>query len=470
MSQPIPGPQGTWLLGNLPEFRLGMLPFFERCRREYGKVVAFRLGPKRLILVSDPSLIEDVLVTQNKRFRKHFATRLLKPILGRGLLLSEGSQWLRQRRLVQPAFSRRFTDEFAAIVKLHTSRLAIDWEQNRRRDLYRDMTQLTVQIAAHAFLGISAAHDSEQIGDCLEVIHADFEHRFQRFWQLPTWVPTSRNRRLRKAVHSLTAIIDRMIDERRRETDGRHDALSLLLRAEDEVGQRMPLQLLRDEVMTLLLAGHDTTANGLTWTWSLLAQHPGVMNRLRAELSETTGPRHTADVPCFAHKVIKESMRLFPPVYLFGREATQTIRLGDFSICKGDSVVISQWVVHRDESYFPNHLDFDPDRWSEEFERALPKYAYFPFGGGPRVCIGKEVAMLEATTVLAILAPRFDLFLEDPSELVPWPTVTLRPKNSVWAEVRRASQGSSIGCDSHRIASAASGALNGDRADDDPKA
>lgn len=448
MQKSIPGPHSSWLFGNLAEFRAGMLPFLERCRYEYGKVVAFRLGPKRLILVSDPSLIEQVLVTQNKSFKKHFATRLLKPVLGKGLLLSEGSQWLRQRRLVQPAFSRRFTDEFVEIVKLHTSRIADAWEQNARRELYRDMTQLTVQIAAHAFLGISDADDIEEIGDCLEVIHEDFEHRFQQSWNVPTWIPTARNQRLSQAVRALTAIIDRMIDERRHNVDGRHDALSLLLRAEDEDGQCMPLQLLRDEVMTLLLAGHDTTANGLTWTWSLLAQHPGVVSQLRAEDNKQISSCPHSDAAPYAQKIIKESMRLFPPVYLFGREAMNSVQLGDFSIRKGDSVVMSQWIVHRDESYFPDPLVFDPDRWSAEPERTLPKYAYFPFGGGPRVCIGKEVAMLEASAVLGILASRFNLSLEHPDRLIPWPTVTLRPRDSVWAKVRKVPQGPFVACKS----------------------
>lgn len=435
MSKSIPGPRGSWMLGSLAEFRSGMLPFFDRCRREYGTVVAFRLGPRRLILVSDPSLIEEVLVRRNKSFKKHFATRLLKPVLGNGLLLSEGSLWLRQRRLVQPSFSRRFTNEFVEIVKLHTSRLADVWKQSTRRELYHDMTQLTVQIAAHAFLGVSEADDTEEIGDCLETIHADFEHRFQRSWNMPAWMPTPRNRQLRTAVRSLTGIIDRMINERRHDVDGRHDALSLLLQAKDEDGRRMPRQLLRDEVMTLLLAGHDTTANGLTWTWSLLAQHHDVMDRLREELHEAEDEEASPDANSFAQQVIKESMRLFPPVYLFGREATCSLGLGDFSIRKGDSVVMSQWVVHRDESYFANPLQFAPERWSPEFERTLPKYAYFPFGGGPRVCIGKEVAMLEASVVLATLASKFRLTLEDPTCVIPWPTVTLRPRGAVWATV-----------------------------------
>ena len=435
MPKTIPGPRGRWLAGNLPEFRAGMLPFFERCRYEYGKVAAFRLGPKRLILLSDPSLIEEVLVAKNKSFKKHFATRLLRPVLGNGLLLSEGSQWLRQRRLVQPAFSRRFTDEFVEIVKLHTSRLADAWEHTTRRELYRDMTQLTVQIAAHAFLGISDASDTEEIGDCLEVIHADFEHRFHQSWNLPTCIPTARNRQLGRAVRALTSIIDRMIDVRRQDVDGGHDALSLLLRAEDDDGTRMPLQLLRDEVMTLLLAGHDTTANGLTWTWSLLAQHSGVANQLRAEDTKPTTSCLQSDACSFIQKVIKESMRLFPPVYLFGREARSDVNLGDYRIQKGESVVMSQWIVHRDQSYYDRPNQFRPERWTPAFESQLPKYAYFPFGGGPRVCIGKEVAMLEAERIISTLAKRFSVELESPGDIEAWPTVTLRPKSAVWATV-----------------------------------
>lgn len=431
MQKSIPGPQGSWLLGNLTEFRAGLLPFLERCRREYGDVVAFRLGPKRLILVSEPSLIEEVLVTRNKSFRKHFATRLLKPVLGRGLLLSEGSQWLRQRRLVQPAFSRRFSDEFVKIVKLHTRRLADAWRNHKRRELYRDMTQLTVRIAAHAFLGISEAQDSEQIGDCLEVIHADFEHRFQRSWNLPIRIPTRRNRLLQKAVRDLTEIIDRLIDQRRKDAGERHDALSLLLRAKNEQGEGMPRQLLRDEVMTLLLAGHDTTANGLTWTWSLLARHDEVMDRLSREACQPECVTDSTGEASLALNVVKESMRLFPPVYLFGREATCSMQLGDYSLRQGDSVVISQWVVHRDASYYPDAMEFQPDRWSPSFERSLPKYAYLPFGGGPRVCIGKELALLEATQILKLLAAQFRLQMEGDGNPEPWPTVTLRPRDEV---------------------------------------
>jgi cytochrome P450 len=437
MTKRIPGPRGNWLLGNLTEFRSGMLPFFERCRREFGTVVKFRLGPRKLLLISDPALIEKVLVTQNKSFKKHFGTRLLKPVLGKGLILNEGKDWLKQRKLIQPAFSRKFTDEFSRIVTRHTTDLANHWLKSPRRDLYHDMTQLTVRIAADAFLGIRNTEQMEEIGEHLEVIHADFEYRFQRAMNLPTCFPTSRNLRLRKSVRGLTSIIDRMIDLRQLDAKEHQDALSLLLCARDERGERMPRQLLRDEVMTLLLAGHDTTANGLTWTWSLLAEHPEVLHRLQHELEDPGLTQREGSDAMLAEQIIKESMRLYPPVYMFGREATCSLSLDETPVRKGDSVVMSQWVVHRDARYFPDPEEFKPERWTTDFERSLPKYAYFPFGGGPRVCIGKQMAMLEAVGVLAILAKKFSLSLESPQDVQPWPTVTLRPKGPVWATVRK---------------------------------
>ncbi|MEZ6055639.1 MAG: cytochrome P450 [Planctomycetaceae bacterium] len=435
MTTPIPGPRGSFFLGNLKEFRAGLLPFLERCFTEFGSVATFRLGPHRLVLLSEPSLMEEVLVHQNKLFTKHYAVRLLRPVLGNGLLLSEGKQWLSQRRLIQPAFSRRFNDDLTKTVRRHAERLAADWRESPRRDLYHDMTKLTVQIAAEAFLGVSDIVDMEEIGEHLEVIHADFEHRFQRAANPPMWVPTFGNRRLRFAVQGLTALIDRMIERRKADSNEYHDALSLLLRVKDEQGRGMPIQLLRDEVMTLLLAGHDTTSNSLTWTWVLLAQHPQVFKALRAEAHALDdGTRCPGEFP-YTHNVIKESMRLLPPVYLFGRAAMSPVQLGDYIIQKGDSVVMSQWVLHRDPRWYPEPLTFNPGRWTPEFESQLPKFAYCPFGGGPRVCLGKEVAMIEAATVLTTLAREFDIVLENPDTIVPWPTVTLRPKSAVWAKV-----------------------------------
>lgn len=432
----IPFRQGSAIWGNVTEFRSDLLGFLEACRKDQGIVAGFRLGHRRLVMVSDPELIGQVLVSQNKSFKKHFAARLLKPFLGNGLLLNEGDSWLKQRKLIQPAFSQRFMDNVAMISHQHSSRLAQDWIRSPRRDLYEDMTRLTVQIAAEAFLGISTLEDASEIAHHLEVIHEDFESRFQQVFPLPLWIPTRRNRKLRTAIRGLTSIIDRIIELRRAESDDKHDALSLLLRATDEQGNKMSHQQLRDEVMTLLLAGHDTTANGLTWSWILLSNAPEQLSALRHSKNETQDRSQAFDQSTLhAEKIFKEAMRLFPPVYLFGREATKSVSIGDFEIHRGVSVVFSPWIVHRDEEIYSNPFQFTPNRWTTEFEKSLPRYSFFPFGGGPRICLGKYVAMVEAATVLATLAKQFDLSVTDSQSIAPWPTVTLRPRGPVRAQV-----------------------------------
>lgn len=443
MDKMIPGPSGHWLWGSLPQFREDMLEFLTDMRESYGTIARFRLGPRSLVLVSDPSLIEEVLVTKNRCFRKHYAVRLLRPVLGNGLLLSEGATWLRQRRLIQPAFNRRFETAFADLVRRHTLELAEQWQRAPRRDLYQDMTQLTVRIAADAFLGVAHPGEADVIGECLEVIHGDYEHRFQQPWNWPLWLPSQRNRRLLAAVRELTRIIDRMISDRQADAGDRGDALSRLLVAQRRAATQMPRQLLRDEVMTLLLAGHDTTANGLTWTWTLLARHPAVLQAIQREADRlepaTTEQSDTVDDAgrlAVTTQVVKESLRILPPVYLFGREATTSCELGEYRIRKGESVIMSQWVVHRDRRLFDDPESFVPSRWTPQFEQSLPRYAYFPFGGGPRVCIGKDLAMTEAKLILATLASRFSVTLDEPQTLELWPTVTLRPRNAVWGIAR----------------------------------
>ena len=435
----LKGPRGHWLLGNLREFRAGMLLFFEKYRDEFGAMSEFRLGRRHIILLSEPSLIEEVLVTQNRIFRKHFGVQLLKPVLGNGLLLSEGPFWLRQRRMMQPAFSRQLSAGFAGIVLHHACRLSQDWQAQPHRDLYRDMTAFTAQVAAEALLGVEMSSDMRAITEALEEIHADFEFRFQQIFNFPMWIPTQSNRRLRGAVMKLTAVIDRMISIRRRTGANGHDALALLIRAGDETGQRMSNQQLRDEVMTLLLAGHDTTANAITWSWYLLSQHPQEAAKLQREtLAVLQGRSPTSSdlgsLRC-CRNVLLESMRLYPPAYMIGREAVCDCTVGGIKVRKGTSILLCQWLVHRDPRYFDRPLEFLPDRWNENFERRLPPYAYFPFGGGPRVCIGKELALLEGALVLAVLGSRFNIRLEQPQEVRPWPTVTLRPAKGVEAKV-----------------------------------
>ncbi|MCA9073096.1 MAG: cytochrome P450, partial [Planctomycetaceae bacterium] len=364
------------------------------------------------------------LVHQNRAFQKHYAVKLLQPVLGNGLLLSEGSFWLKQRRLVQPAFAQSFTDQFRIIIKKHGEELLARWRKTSTRDLHRDMTDLTVTIAAEALLGVDVPAELETIRQSLEVIHHDFEHRFQAAIPVPAWIPTPGNRKLRGAIRDLHLVVDRIITQRAQQPGKRTDALSLLLQARDENGATMSHRQLRDEVLTLLLAGHDTTANALTWSLIALSQHP--------DLAEDLATSRNANAARF---VLLESMRLYPPVYVFGRECLQRCQLGPLSVRPKETVLLCQWLVHRDVRFFDDPLEFRPSRWENDLERRLPAYAYFPFGGGPRICIGKDLALLEGTLLLDLFAREFRLALTSSRLPEPWPTVTLRPKYAVPVKV-----------------------------------
>lgn len=444
-ARPFPGPPQHWLSGNLFEFRRGMLTFFRRCQHEYGNVVQFRLGPHRCLLISDPEIIHSLLVTHNKAFRKHYATRLLKPVLGNGLLLSEGDFWLRQRRSIQPAFGRDFQPHFIEIVQRRTRELANTWTTEPQRDLYRDMTELTLKIAAEAFLGVECSDEIEQVSREMEHIHADFERRFQGFYALPTWLPTLANLRFQRTVKRLRGIVTKLIEKRRQSSSARPDMLSRLLKqSTDHPGKHNDQQLI-DEAMTILLAGHDTTANALSWSWVLLTQHPDEIARIRSHShalpsDELHAGKTPLDSPA-AH-VFLETMRLYPPAYLIGREALHDVAVKpELVIRRGTSVLLCQWLTHRQETQFPQPESFRPARWEKLNGGAQSSASYFPFGGGPRICIGKDLALLEGSQILNILITQFDIEITNLDQIKPWPTVTLRPNGPVNAVVKPITSG-----------------------------
>jgi cytochrome P450 len=437
-----PGPKGHFLLGSLPEFRRDMLGFLTDCARNYGDVTAFRLGPRRIFFINDPDLIEDVLVTQAKSFIKHFALRLNPILLGQGLLTSNGDFWLRQRRLAQPAFHRDRVSAYSAVMVDYAERLSAQWREGEERDLHADMMRLTLEIVAKVLFDADVTSDVDDVGQALQVSLDHFSAQFNSIVRLPLYVPTPANRRLKKAVRQLHAIIQRFIDQRRADNRDRGDLLSMLLGARDEDdGSAMTDQQLRDEMMTLFLAGHETTAIALAWTWFLLAGHPEAEPRLAAELTRTLGnrPPTAADLPKlkYSEQVVLESMRLYPPAYMVGREPVEDISLGGYSIRAGDTIFMAQWVMHRDARYFDNPDQFMPERWADERMKHLPKYAYFPFGGGPRVCIGNQFAMMEACLILAALFRRWRFTLKPDHPVVPLPQMTLRPAHGIKGTVHR---------------------------------
>ncbi|MBS0262266.1 MAG: cytochrome P450 [Planctomycetes bacterium] len=439
--KPIPpGPPGHWFLGHLPEFRRDMLAFYSRLAREYGDVVSYRLGPRHAVLLTNPEHIEQVLVTESRNFIKSFSFRLLRPILGNGLLLNEAEPWLRQRRLIQPLFSRQQIDAHAPLM-VDCAREMIDaWQPGAARDLHADMMRLALNIVTKTLLGSEVNDHVQVVSAAADAIMLDFNSRFQSAIPIPFWLPHPQNWRLKAQVRRLDAILEEIICRRRADSSGRTDLLSLLVRARDDTDKSgMSDAQLRDEVMTIFLAGHETTANVLSWTCFLIGRHPEIEEQLLAEYKTVLAGRAptVADVPALklTERVLLEAMRLYPPAYVIGRQPVRDCEIGGYRIRAGWTVMIPQWVVHRDPRYFDRPEAFDPDRWAEGRMLQVPKYAYFPFGGGPRICIGNSFAMLEAILALAVMVPRFHFRLQNPEEVVPWPSVTLRPQPGIKAVV-----------------------------------
>jgi cytochrome P450 len=432
-----PGPRQHLLLGNLLELRRDPLGFFTRCAREYGDVVAIRVVVVRGYFINHPDLIEHVLVTHNRKFMKGRALRLSKRFLGEGLLTSEGDFWLRQRRLSQPAFHRQRIAGYADIMVSSAERVLDQWRDGETRDVHAEMMRLTLDIVSKSLFGAETSGHSDAVSAAIGVLMEQFVSliRFSPERLLPEFLPTRRNRAYRSAAGRLDAVIYDILRERRANGRETGDLLSLLLHAQDEDGSRMTDRQLRDEVMTLFLAGHETTANALSWAWWLLAQHPDAEAKLHAELRDTLGGRAPAldDLPRLRYTewVIHEAMRLYPPAWAMGREALEEIELGGYRVPRGTQVLMSQWVMHRDARYFSEPEAFRPERWDNDLARRLPKFAYFPFGGGPRLCIGNLFAMMEAALVLATVAQRYRLALVPGQQIIPWPTITLRPRPGI---------------------------------------
>lgn len=427
-----PGPRGHWLSGNLPEFRAGRLEYLRQCARTYGDVVALRFAHRRIYLVSHPDLIEDVLVTQNQNFIKHFALRLNPLLLGKGLLTSEGEFWLRQRRLIQPAFVRSRIAAYAPAMVETTLRMLAGWQPGQQRNIHAEMMKLTLDIAAKTLFGATATTDAQRIAEAMRFLHYIFTVRFTNLVPIPMWLPTPNNLRLRRAVRQLDAIIYGFIRQRRASGEDKGDLLSILLHARDaDDGTRMSDQQVRDEAMTLFLAGHETTALVLSWTWYLLARHPEVEGQLLAEIARILPGR----LPVFddvaklnyTEAILLESMRLYSPAYTVGREARGDCMVGGFPVHKGMTILMSQWVVQRDPRFYDEPEKFRPERWLGEEAKKIPKFAYFPFGGGPRLCIGNTFALMEMALVLATLAPRYHFTLVPGTEVKAVPAFTLHP-------------------------------------------
>ncbi len=442
MKTALPGPKGGFYFGSGIDFRRDQLGFYESCAREYGDVVQTRMGPYRILLIYHPDAIEELFVTRSRDFVKSPGVRLLRPLLGDGLFLSEGDTWLRQRRLVQPAFHRQRVAGYGDVMTTFAERHVADWKDGDVIEMHAEMMALTQAIVGKTLFDADVSGDAHEAGQAAKVLAEDFGLRLRSFQLIPYWLPTPRNLRLRRAIRRLDGLIHRIIAERRASAEDRGDLLSMLLHAQDaDDGSRMTGQQVRDEVMTMFLAGHETTAVALSWTWYLLAQHPAADTRLADELRAVLGGRapSVADVPRlkYAGMVVTEAMRLYPPAYGIGRQAARATEIAGHAIAPDDIFIAPTWVVHRDRRWFEEPEAFRPERWAGDLARRLPRFAYFPFGGGPRQCIGNSFAQMEAILLLAAIAQRFRLSLISGQRITPTPYITLRPEPGIRMLVTR---------------------------------
>jgi cytochrome P450/catechol 2,3-dioxygenase-like lactoylglutathione lyase family enzyme len=403
------GPKGHALLGNLGDLNRDQLGFYLRCAREHGDVVPVRLGPRRGLLVYHPDAVEEVLVVRNRDFIKSPGVRLLRRLLGDGLVVSEGESWLRQRRLMQPAFHRQRIASYGEIMAACAARQMEGWHEGAVLDIHDEMMGVTRAIVASALFGADVSDEARAVGDASEIVMEYFGERLGSLLALlPAWLPTPSSFRLRRAIRRLDEVVYRMIADRRRSGEDRGDLLTLLLQAQDaDDGSRMSDRQMRDEVMTLFLAGHETTAVALSWAWYLLARHSESDARLADELHALLAGRPPAvsDVPTlrYTEMVVTESMRLYPPAYAMGRQAARPTEVAGQPLGAGDVVIIPTWAIHRDARWFDDPEAFRPERWASDAARRLPRFAYLPFGGGPRQCIGNTFATMEAVLVLATI-------------------------------------------------------------------
>lgn len=429
-----PGLRSRWPLALVREFRRDILAFLQMMAREYGDISFVQFGRRKVYLLNHPELVREVLVTQNKHFVKSRGLEFAKKLIGNGLLTSEGEFHLRQRRMMQPLFHRQRIAVYADIMSRYAWNYQERWHPGKEIDMAAEMMRLTLAIAGKTLFNTDVETDADEIGEALTTAMELFPLFTLPFYNLLDKLPLPSVRRFRKARRRLEATIYRMIAERRASGRDEGDVLSMLLQARDTEtdGSRMTDRQVRDEAMTLLLAGHETTAIALTWTWYLLSEHPEVEARLVEEVRHVLGdrPATAVDVPRlpYTRLVLMESMRLFPPAYVLGRKPVVEVELGGYRVPRGAAVLMSPYLIQRDPRFYSEPERFIPDRWEGERMAALPKFAYFPFGGGPRICIGERFAWMEGILVLATIARRWR-FRHVPGHPVALrPLITLRPR------------------------------------------
>jgi cytochrome P450 len=435
-NQQPPGPGGYRLLAGARQIQRAPLQFLTDLTHTYGDIALVRFLVWPVYVVNHPDFIKQVLQDHHRSYNKdNFDYRLLRPLLGKGLLTNDGASWLHQRRLIQPTFHRQRLAAFGSLMTEATGAMLVRWERYAERggavDVADEMMRLTLRIIGQALFSLDLSEEATTVRQALKSANDYLCAPFP-----PLYVPTPRNRRLQTALRRLDALVYDLIAARRQSQQDTPDLLSMLLGVRDEeTGEGMSDRQIRDEVITLLLAGHETTAVALSWTWYLLAQHSECEKLLHAEVDAVLGGRlpTVEDLPAlpYSRMVIEESMRLYPPAWSFSRNAIAEDELGGYPIPPGSMILLCPYTTHRHPAFWEQPEVFDPLRFTPERVAARPHYAYFPFGGGPRLCVGNAFAMMETHLILAAVAQRYRLCLGTDVQVEPEPLITLRPRGGL---------------------------------------
>lgn len=432
-----PGPREHFLLGSVRDIQRDPIGFNMSMRQQYGDVVRVHFFVWPTYMVFHPDDVKHILQENNRNYNKDvYNFNLIKPVFGLGLLTNDGESWLHQRRLIQPTFHRKHLATFGTSMTNATTAMLERWqgfaEGDQPFDVAEEMMRLTLRIICQALFSIDLSNEASTVSQAFTTLNKLLtDYLYAPF--PPLNVPTPRNRRLQAAIHALDTVVQGIINEHHQQDTRRADLLSLLLSARDEeTGQGMSDKQVRDEVLTLLIAGHETTSNALSWTWYLLSQHPEVERRLRAELDEVLGGNlptveHLPDLK-YTRMVLEEALRLYPPAFGISRKAIADDQLGGYHVPANTSIWLSPYVTHHHPDFWENAEAFDPDRFTPERSAGRPHFAHFPFGGGPRLCIGSNLAMMEAQLIMATIAQRYQLRLAPGHRVEPRVLLTMRPR------------------------------------------
>jgi cytochrome P450 len=433
-----------WIGGHFRMFRKNPTLFLENLAR-LGDVSSFRMGPQQAFFLSSAEMVRDLLIVNAHKFVKGRALQRAKNLLGEGLLTSEGEFHLRQRRMIQPAFHRQRIAEYAKAMVEYGEKMSAEWSDGDERDIDKEMMRLTLNIVGKTLFSANVESESDTIGGAMTTLVEMFNLLLLPFSEILEKLPLPHSIRFRKAKKTLDEVIYKIIDERRRSGEDKGDLLSMLLLAQDEEGdgKGMTDQQVRDECLTLFLAGHETTANALTWTWFLLSQNAEKEAKFHAELDAVFADGHAPNTEDYARlkyteSVLAESMRLFPPAWALGRLSTEEHEFGGYKIPKKSLVLVSPFVAHHDARYWENAEQFIPERWqTQSIKEAGQKYIYFPFGGGTRRCIGEQFAWTEGVLLLATLGRKWKFRLNPKQKIGLQAMITLRPKYGMKMKIEK---------------------------------